>query len=59
MVGEASLGEGGFGAVGAVSGVRSPITLAHAIMTAERKGRLPLGRVPPMYRARSHQALQT
>lgn len=46
---EASLSDGGFGAVGAVSGVRSPITLAHAIMTAERKGRLPLGRVPPMF----------
>jgi len=49
MEGGADAASAGFGAVGAVAGVRSPITLAHAILSAEQKGRLSLGRIAPMY----------
>ena len=38
----------GYGAVGAVSGVRNPVLAALSIMEQEKKGLLTLGRVPPM-----------
>eukprot|EP00118_Oscarella_pearsei_P011321 m.75280 g.75280 ORF g.75280 m.75280 type:complete len:365 (+) comp35936_c0_seq6:118-1212(+) len=43
------LGNGAYGAVGSVEGVRNPILLAKALLQEEMKGRLSLGRVPPIF----------
>lgn len=39
---------GTFGAVGAVSGIKNPIFVAHQMVSEAEKGLLSLGRVPPM-----------
>ncbi|KAL1921539.1 uncharacterized protein VTP21DRAFT_11255 [Calcarisporiella thermophila] len=44
-------GSGYFGALGAVSGVRNPISGSRAILERSRRGLLPLGRVPPIFLA--------
>ena len=36
-----------FGAVGAVPGIKNPIQVAKLLVIEQRKGLLPLGRVPP------------
>jgi taspase (threonine aspartase 1) len=41
---------GSFGAVGAVRGVKNPVQLAASLLREEKKGRLPLGRIRPMYK---------
>ncbi|PRP89601.1 threonine aspartase 1-like [Planoprotostelium fungivorum] len=40
---------GAFGAVGAISGMKNPIRVAKALLTEEKKGRLPLGRIRPIF----------
>jgi taspase (threonine aspartase 1) len=40
--------DGAFGAVGALRGIKNPIQVAAKLVTEERKGRLPLGRIRPM-----------
>lgn len=42
-------GDGSYGAAGAVPRVRNVIRLAHALLSQERRGLLPLGRVPPVF----------
>ncbi|RUS22276.1 threonine aspartase 1-like protein [Endogone sp. FLAS-F59071] len=43
--------DGGFGAVGAVSGVRNPISTAKCLVDESAKGLMSLGRIPPMFLA--------
>nr|XP_006819493.1 PREDICTED: threonine aspartase 1-like [Saccoglossus kowalevskii] len=39
----------GYGAVGAIKGIKNPIKVAHCLLTEENKGLLSLGRVPPCF----------
>ncbi|XP_003386439.1 PREDICTED: threonine aspartase 1-like [Amphimedon queenslandica] len=41
-------GKGDFASVGAVSGVKNPIVLAHQLLLNQSKGLMSLGRIPPM-----------
>ena len=42
-------GGGEFGAVGAVQGIRNPISVARRLLEEQKKGLLSLGRIPPMF----------
>ncbi|XP_078000890.1 threonine aspartase 1-like [Glandiceps talaboti] len=39
----------GFGAVGALAGIKNPIKVAHCILKEESKGLMSLGRIPPCF----------
>ncbi|XP_070578273.1 threonine aspartase 1-like isoform X3 [Ptychodera flava] len=41
----------GYGAVGAVAGIKNPVKVAHCLLREETKGLMPLGRIPPCFLA--------